>query len=150
MPVRSQRFSGNSFLTTLGLGSGPVWEPLEQLAATVWQCPELPQFHPHEFMYMAAVHGGRPRVTIHLFKHIDTRRYLNLDDAGHAYAYQPRVGDPDTMDTGGRYRRYRSTHAALEAVDLAAFDGDPPLFRSFPPEEWAQSNADGPSAGKPE
>jgi hypothetical protein len=142
MPARSQRFTGNPFLTRLDLRSGPVWEPLEQLAATVWQRPELPQFHPGEFMYMAAVHGGRPRVTIHLYKHIDTRRYMNLDDAGHAYAYQFRVDDPDTMDTGGRYRRYRSLVDALEAAGLRAFDGDDRLLRSFPPEEWAQAHSD--------
>ena len=43
MPTRSQCFIGNSFLTTLDLTSGPVWSPLEQLAASVWQRPELPQ-----------------------------------------------------------------------------------------------------------
>ncbi len=134
MPDRRQLFTGNSFLTTLDLGIDPVWEPLEHLAATVRQRPELPQFHPSEFMYMAAVHGGRPRVTIHLFKHIDTRRYLNVDDAGHAYAYQFRQSDPDTMDTGGRYRRYRSIVDALEAADLRMFEGEDPLFRSFPPD----------------
>lgn len=135
MPVRSQRFIGISFLTTVDLRSGPVWAPLEQLAAVVWQSPALPQFHPGEFMYMAVVHGGRPPVGIHLYKHIDTRRYLNLDDAGHAYAYQFRVGDPETQDFGGRYRRYRGIEAALEAADLRIWDSGYPLFRSFPPEE---------------
>jgi hypothetical protein len=49
-------------------------------------------------MYMAAVHGQRPRVVIHLYKHIDSCRYLNLDEEGHAYAYRPRFGDPRTLD----------------------------------------------------
>ena len=139
MPTPSQCFIGNSFLTTLDLTSGPVWSPLEQLAASVWQRPELPQFHPGEFMYMAAVRGQRPLVVIHLYKHIDTCRYLNLDEAGHAYAYRPRFGDPRTLDDGGRYRRYRSIVDAVEWVDLRAFEGDDPLYRSFPPEEWAQA-----------
>jgi hypothetical protein len=93
-------------------------------------------------MYMAAVHGGRPPVTVQLYKHIDTRRYLNLDDAGHAYAYQLSSSELGRPESGGRYRRYRSVVGALVSVDLQAFEGDTPLFRSFPPEEWSKVSID--------
>jgi hypothetical protein len=136
MPDRRHLFMGNSFLTILDLDEGPVWGPLEDLARVVGQAPGLPKFHPAEFMYMAAVHGERRRVTIHLYKHIDTRRYLNLDDGGHAYAYQFRLDDPRSTNFGGRYRRYRNLVSALDAVDLGAFDASPPLLRSYPPEMW--------------
>jgi hypothetical protein len=46
---------------------------------------------------------------VHLFKHVGTRRYLNLDHAGFSYRY--RVSD----DTG-RYETFESPLAALEHV----------------------------------
>lgn len=137
MPDRRRLFTGTSFRTTLDLRNGPEWGPLQRFAATVWARQELRQFHPDEFMYMAAVHGGHPPVTVRLYKHIDTRRYLNLDDAGHAYAYQFIASEVGRPGSGGHYRRYRSVVDALDRLDLQAFEGDTPLFRSFPPEEWS-------------
>lgn len=136
-PIQPHMLTGNSFLTTVHFPDEPDWAPLEKLARLVAQAPQLPQFHPMEFMYMAELRGDHRHVTIHLFKHIDTRRYVNLDNGGHAYAYRPRVGDPMTQYSGGRYRRYRSMVDALAALGLQAFDDSPPLFRSYPPEAWA-------------
>lgn len=140
MPTSSQIYTGRSFLTTVDLscwrdGGEPVWQPLEQVAKVVRQSSELPHFHHGEFMYMAAVVNKRLRVRIHLYKHIDTRRYLNLDDGGHAYAYLPKPDDPDAMDSGGRYRRYAAMDIAIIRLDLGAFQRER-LYRSFPPEEW--------------
>ncbi len=135
MPDRRQLLTENSFLTTLDLKSGPDWKPLEGVARLVRQSPELPQFHLGEFMYLAALHGVRQRLTIHLYKHIDTRRYLNLDEGGHAYAYQFRPDDTCPPNFGGRYRRYRDLVDAIDRLDLQAFEREK-LFRSFPPEEW--------------
>lgn len=135
MPVRSLLYTGNSFPTTVDLDSGPNWSPLECVARLVRQSPELPQFHPAEFMYMAALHAEHQRVTIHLYKHIDTRWYLNLDDGGHAYAYQYRPNESRSPNFGGRYRRYRNLVDAINGLDLQAFEREN-LFRSFPPEEW--------------
>ncbi len=126
---------GNSFLTTVDTISGPEWRPLEALAAMVWQRPELPQFHPGEFMCMFAVRSKRQRVTIHLYKHRDTRRYLNLDDAGHTYAYVPRLSDLERRQCGGRYRRYGNVLDAIDHLELHLFE-TVGLFRSFPPAEW--------------
>ncbi len=141
MRTQQQAFAGRSFLTTYDMsgwkeGDEAVWTPLRQVATLVRQAPRLPQFHPGEFMFMAAVANTRQRVRIYLYKHIDTRCYLNLDDGGHAYAYQRRVGDPMGGDHSGRYRRYTNLEDALVMLDLDAFEEEG-LFRSFPPEEWA-------------
>jgi hypothetical protein len=45
-----------------------------------------------EFMYMGSVACAVPGGYIHLFKHRETRRYLNLTEAGIAFAYRPRPG----------------------------------------------------------
>ena len=139
MQNQPQLFMGNSFHTRLDLDSPPTWKPLEELAEVVWRHPHLPQFHPAEFMYMAALHGVRRRVTIHLYKHRDTRRYLNLDDRGYAYAYQYRLDEEIAPESGGRYRRYRNIEDALDRGDLDAFETER-LFRSFPPEEWPSAS----------
>jgi hypothetical protein len=43
--------------------------------------PALPRW------YMGRLRDERTGLAIHLHKHRDTRRYSNLDDDGHAYAY---------------------------------------------------------------
>ena len=132
---------GRSFQTTVDLDREPVWEPLEAVARIARQSPELPSFHEHEFMYMAAVLNAQKGLTIHLYKHRDTRRHLNLDDAGHAYAYRHREADEHDGLSGGRYQRYRTVVSALASLDLWLFDEEPPLFRSFPPDQWPEEDA---------
>jgi len=134
--VVGRQLVGRSFLTRFDIDGEPVWTPLENVARLARRTPELPSFHEAEFMYMGAVHHDRKRLTIHLYKHVDTRKYLNLDDAGHAYAYRYVESDPHDGMSGGRYRRYGDLVTALEAVDLWLFDEEPHFFRSFPPEEW--------------
>ena len=98
--------------------------------------PELPSFHEGEFMFMATVREPRSGLAIHLYKHIDTRCYLNLDDGGHAYAFRGTWDDDDDDTSGGKYQRHRSLFDAIEALDFRHFEGVPALFRSFPPSEW--------------
>jgi hypothetical protein len=63
----------------------PDWAPLERLAGLCRERSDLPAVDPDQFMYMGrAVRRGRPPVM--LYKHIWTRRYLNLDHLGHAFA----------------------------------------------------------------
>ena len=124
------------FTTHLRLGEEPEWWPLAALARLARQNAALPSFHEHEFMYMGAVSRPRDRLKIHLYKHGDTRRYLNLDDAGHAYAYcGPTAGDHDDQ-SGGRYQLHDSIADALEGGDLLIFDREPMVVRSYPPEAW--------------
>lgn len=76
-----------------------VWLTLERLAAVLAEDGLV--LDPGAFMYMATVEGpsGTP---VRLFKHFDTRRYLNLDEAGHAYHYRYHRDDyelrPDLLE----------------------------------------------------
>ena len=71
---------------TTDVDSPPVWAPIERFASLCRVDPSLADLAPADFMYMACMRApGRP--PIHLYKHIDSRRYLNLDAAGHAYRY---------------------------------------------------------------
>lgn len=135
MPNRSALFVGPSFTTTYRTVDVPDWRPIEVLSALVRQRDDLPHFHPGEFMYMAGVVSARRRLVIHLYKHVDTRRYLNVDDAGHAYVYidEPRESPPPRYS--GRYRQLRSLPIALDRLGLELFETER-LFRSFPPDRW--------------
>ena len=114
----------------------PDWAPLEKVARVARRSRELPPFHEGEFMYMACVRNTRQRVAIHLYKHYDTRRYLNLDEAGHAYAYRGSTGDESDLGSSGRYQRYQTLVDAVDRLDLWLFEAYPPLFRSLPPDRW--------------
>src|SRR5262249_9062708 len=124
-----------AFATRMEMPDEAVWAPLEAVALDSLTSDALYPFHEGEFMYMALVRSARKRLTIHLYKHFDTRLYLNLDDAGNAYAYRGPVS-ADSVGTGGRYQQYRSLDDAVAHLALWMFDDEPPLYRSFPPEEW--------------
>lgn len=72
-------------------------------------------FDPGDFMIMARIHRGT-RSSIVLYKHVDTRHYLNLDDGGNAYQYFP----ARSLETRGfgQYRPYRSLRDAIHAIGL--------------------------------
>jgi hypothetical protein len=133
MPTK-KRLVGRALATHYEFEAEPTWAPLAAVSRLARESPELPSFHEAEFMYMGCVRHDRTGVAIHLYKHRDTRRYINLDDAGHAYAYCPTP--LDGREPGGMYRRHRSLADALDAVELSLFDEHPRFFRSFPPEEW--------------
>jgi hypothetical protein len=134
--ISASMLSGRSFATRLDVPVEAVWQPLEAVARVARSSARLPQFHELEFMFMGTVSNAYKRLDVHLYKHVDTRRYLNLDVAGHAYAYLGPVSPAvDTM-IGGRYRRFRSLHDAIDHVGFWEFEGEPCLYRSFPPEAW--------------
>jgi hypothetical protein len=60
------------------------WVPLERFCATAAR--HGIRLRADEFMWMGRceLDGG---AVVHLYKHADTRRYLNLDTAGHTYRY---------------------------------------------------------------
>ena len=128
--------TGRAFTTRLELPEQPEWAPLEAVARLARSSPELPSFHEGEFMYMAVVRNSRKKLTIHLYKHINTRRYLNLDEGGHAYAYRGSASDETDVSSGGRYQRYRTLLDAIEHLQLWLFEDEQPWFRSFPPDAW--------------
>jgi hypothetical protein len=71
-------------------------------------------------MYMGRVESRDGRLWIHLYKHIDTRHYLNLDDAGHAYRYRDHLDEGDARydddSWGGQYALHRTLGDALHHV----------------------------------
>ena len=125
------------FSTQADYRSEPVWFPLEQVARLSRLDVGMPAFHPCEFMYAGRMFNTRKGLDIYLYKHGDTRCYLNLDPAGHAYEYRgPVPGREGDLGSGGRYRRHRSLIEGITGLELWRFDLDRPLWRSFPPEEW--------------
>ena len=134
--VTNSMLVGRSFLTEHAFDVEPTWVPLEAIARLARTSVDLPPFHEAEFMYMGAVRNSRKRLTIHLYKHRDTRMYLNIDDGGHAYAYRHQPADCLDARSAGRYRSFGSLSDALDAADLWIFDVEPRFLRSFPPEKW--------------
>jgi hypothetical protein len=128
--------SGRSFATRLDVPVEAVWQPLEAIARVARSSAQLPPFHEGEFMFMGTVSNACKRLDVYLYKHRDTRRYLNLDVAAHAYAYLGPVSLAVDTTTGGRYRRFRSLRDAVNHVGFWDFAGEPCLYRSFPPEAW--------------
>jgi hypothetical protein len=61
-----------------------------------------------DFMWMGAAKFNDGR-TVHSYKHLDTRRYLHLDDSGHAYRYLARA-------EGSRYVPWPDPITALRSV----------------------------------
>ena len=146
MPQRSPIFVGPSFATTYHRLHEPDWRSIEALSSLVRQRPDLPHFHPGEFMWMSDVISARRQLVVHLYKHIDTRRYLNLDDFGHAYGYIDQPCATPSPTFSGRYRRLSSLPIALDRLGLHEFETSR-LFRSFPPHEWPPLTDDCPSSG---
>ncbi len=71
-------------------------------------------FDPDDFMLMDWCRADRPG-SISLFKHIDTRRYLNLDASGTAYRYVPPA---DARSGTGAYVRHPDLRDALHQLGL--------------------------------
>jgi len=91
-------------------------------------------------MYMGQVVALRKKgLRIHLYKHIDTRCYLNLDDGGDAYVYCGRNGGENPV-FGGRYRLLRDLVEAVQRLDFWVFDTYPGS-RTFPPDRWPRDLA---------
>jgi hypothetical protein len=72
-------------------------------------------FDPDDFMLMSWCRSDRPK-DVMLFKHIDTRRYLNLDGDGAAYRCVPPA--TDELGDEGAYVRHATLREAVDAVGL--------------------------------
>jgi hypothetical protein len=105
----------------LDLDAPPAWASLERLAELCSAHPALPPLTPDAFMYMGRlVAAGRPAV--YMYKHVDSRRYLNLDAGGHAFRTAA-WDDPDGAATAECLPE-ASIVAAISWV-LAPLRGDP-------------------------
>lgn len=97
------------------------WRSLVAVARLSRASDHLVSVDEHDFMYMGAALSVTGSLSIHLYKHRETRRYLNLDDGGHAYRYCGPVPGVAWDVMSGMYRLHRSLAAALVAVaDFAA------------------------------
>ena len=70
-------------------------------------------FDPDDFMLLSWCRANRP-AHVMLFKHVDTRRYLNLDADGAAHRYVP----PADPGGEGAYPRYATLREAVDALGL--------------------------------
>ena len=91
------------------------WAPLDAVGRVIAGEPRFRFFDLGDFMVMARVVRRPRRPDVLLYKHGYTRRYLNLDDAGHAYRYVP----PRENGRGtGRYVRHRDLLTALDHLKV--------------------------------
>jgi hypothetical protein len=105
--------------TWIHLPDVPDWRPLVAVARLSRTSDVLLSLDEQDFMYMAAASSVHRAFTIHLYKHRETRCYLNLDGAGHAYRYCGPIPGDDAELMSGTYRLHQSLAAAL----LVAADG---------------------------
>ena len=91
------------------------WAPLEAVARVVAGEPHYRFFDLADFMLMGKLRRRKPRPDLLIYKHRFTRRYLHLDEAGHAYRY---VAPRDLSRAHGRHLRHRDLGAALDALRL--------------------------------
>lgn len=95
------------------LECGPWCEPLHMVERVVGAHPDGRYFDVDHFMICGKLlRRGRPDVF--LYKHGFTRRYLNVDEAGHTYRCFPPRGERGN----GQYRRHRDLTAAIDALGL--------------------------------
>ena len=95
----------------------PVWTPLEQVA-TKTKRRDLPTIHPAEFMCMGRLRSREGEPDLHLYKHYDTRRYINIDEQLRLFAFCFADAEKPFFECDVYYRRLRSTREAIERLDL--------------------------------
>lgn len=91
------------------------WLPLRRVVAQSKRSSRLPTIATCEFMLMGG-HHLEDGTTVWLYKHIWTRRYLNLDEESNAYRYVP----PRDLDSGndGTYVPMGSLRSAIIRLEL--------------------------------
>jgi hypothetical protein len=95
----------------------PDWfKPLEELARRAADDSSLPPVNPDHFLYAARIERNGFAV-LHSYRHLGSRKYLNVDDEGTTWRYtsSDRVGDE-------RYAQFDDLAGALVAAEL--FRGD--------------------------
>ena len=100
----------------------PNWAPLLAIANKTAARASIPTIAVDDFMWMCemeSVDGGAP---LHLYKHIDTRRYLNVDADLRLFAYVDDLDDEafdvPLSELVVHYRRLGGLAFAIERLDL--------------------------------
>ena len=104
------------------------WAPLMRFGLAMARA-DLPAIDPDDFMLMGRIERkDRPRLW--LYKHIHTRRYVNLADDGTPYRYIP----PKNWSSRspGRYVLHRHPRAAWWQLDLLSLRDDNDDFAEPP------------------
>jgi hypothetical protein len=92
------------------------WHVLERVALLSRESESVLTFAACEFMFMGR--EDRRRRRIWLYKHVATRRYINLDDEGHAYRYVA----PADLSKDGRYIAHRRLRDAVDHLEVDLVD----------------------------
>lgn len=137
------------------------WEPLMRFAAMAAGLG-LPVVDVDDFVYSA--HVDRPGLPVlHVYRHLHTRKYLNIDAAGTAWRYVgPGRGSEgyeqldDPSDAIGRAEIERGNHLAThtrakceDAWLAALIQADTDLASTPPPDNGPHDYADGAPAVEP-
>ena len=102
-----------------------MWAPLVRVSETLAASTRVDDsfFDIDDFMHMSWCREDRPEGLM-LYKHIDTRHYLNLDTLGTAYAYfPPRTNDPSDH---GTYRPHATLRDGIDRLELWSCPGCDP------------------------
>src|SRR5262245_9688507 len=99
-----------------------VWTPLGEVAARTAKRRDVPTIEPAEFMYMGHLRSPDGEPDLHLYKHYNTRRYLNIDDRLRFFAFVVSDDDKPFFETDVYYRRLRSMREAVERLELQRSD----------------------------
>ena len=94
-----------------------MWAPLVRVSEALASSTRIDDsfFDIDDFMHMSWCREDRPEGLM-LYKHIDTRHYLNLDTLGTAYAYfPPRTNDPSDH---GTYRPHATLRDGIDRLGL--------------------------------
>jgi len=100
----------------------PDWAPLQSLALRLTAYPDLPAIHPADFMWMGELESLDDGPALHLYKHVVTRMYLNLDADLRPYVYVDGDQHRPFFEATVHYRRLRGIAAAIARLELDQFD----------------------------
>jgi hypothetical protein len=98
----------------------PDWGPLQEIALRALRRLDVASIHPGDFMWMGELESLDGSCPLHLYKHIHTRSYLNIDTDLRMYAYVDDGHDLDKpmSEAVVHYRRLRGIATAIARLDL--------------------------------
>jgi len=100
----------------------PDWGPLQAIAQRTAQRADLPTIEVGDFMWMCEMASADDGAPLHLYKHIESRRYLNIDTDLRMYAYVDTLDDDDFDVPADQlvvhYRRLGGLAWAIERLGL--------------------------------
>lgn len=100
----------------------PDWTPLTAIAKRSAARADVPTIAADDFMWMCEMESVDAGAPLHSYKHIDTRRYLNVDADLRLFAYVDDLDDEafsvPLSELVVHYRRLGGLAWAIERLDL--------------------------------